>query len=181
MLKISAALVKKVKEARRNNNDLDELRKIRNAIGIALSKRKYLNAAELDLIVKWKLDTQYHRSKQQRLVNTDSVVIPITQACFAVDTENFEYKVELQIKLLSTLRGIATPLASAILAIALPTEYAVIDGVLWEYIFGKEKSSFSVKDYLLFLDVIKKLSDAAKLNMQDAEYGLWLLAMHSSK
>lgn len=59
--------------------------------------------------------------KAQRSINTDSVVIPVTQACFvAIDSKDWEYKVELQLKILCTLKGIPTPLDSAVLPYQCP-------------------------------------------------------------
>ncbi|MBT8635503.1 hypothetical protein C2751_07710 [Polynucleobacter paneuropaeus] len=181
MLKIDKVLAKKVINSVKNNKDYAETLALKAQIALALSKRKepYITAIELDSILKWKLDKQYHRSKTQREVNLDGVVVPITKACFAIQSSNVEYKTEIQLKLLTTLRGIATPLASAVLAICFPHQYAVIDSVLWEYIYGNEKNSFTTKDYLIFIEDIKKLACLAEMNIQDAEFGLWLLSAKS--
>lgn len=181
MLKIDKVLAKKVINSLQNNNDYAETLALKEQMALAISKRKepYITAVELDSILRWKLDKQYHRSKFQREVNVDEVVIPITKACFAIRSSDFEYKTEIQLKLLTTLRGVATPLASAVLAICLPNQYAVIDSVLWKYMYGKEKNSFTTKDYLIFMEDIKKLACLAKMNIQDTEFGLWLLSIES--
>jgi hypothetical protein len=181
MLKIDKVLANKVIKSVKDNEGYAETLDLKAQIALSLSKRKepYITAIELDGILKWKLDKQYHRSKLQREVNVDGLVIPITKACFSVQSNDFEYKTEIQLKLLTTLRGIAVPLASAVLAICYPHQYAVIDSVLWEYLYGTEKNSFTAKDYLTFIKDMRKLADLANMNIQDAEFGLWLLSTTS--
>lgn len=176
MLKPTKELAQKILAYTKNFKDINETSELKKKFSELLLKRKppYLTALEFDEIVKWKLDRQYHRSKEQRSINTDSVIIPITQSCFAIKSDNFEYQLELQLKQLTTLRGIALPLASAILAICFPTNYVVIDSILWKSIFDEEKSSFTINDYIKFIDFIKKLSIQTKLPLQDTEYMLWL-------
>lgn len=134
----------------------------------------YLTATELDLIIKWKLDKQYHRSKDQRSVNIDDVVIPITKACFAVSAYNKDYQTELRLKLLCSMKGVAIPLASSVLALCFPEDYVIIDSVLWREIYGEEKTSFTVSDYLRFVSFFKTLSKYTKLSLQETEHLLWL-------
>lgn len=176
MLKASKELAKKIIANSKKSEDVNETNELKKRFNTLLKKRSpaYLTAYEFDEIVKWKLDKQYHRSKEQRSVNTDSVIIPITQSCFAIHSDNKDYEVELKLKQLTTIRGIALPLASAVLAICFPTNYVVIDSVLWENIFGEEKSSFTINDYLKFLGFIKELSQHTKLPIQDTEHLLWL-------
>lgn len=134
----------------------------------------YLTAIEFDEILQWKLDSQYPRSRELRRLNLDSVVVPVTQAVFAVASESFEYEVDLKLKMLSSIRGVATPIASAVLALTDPDKFAVIDSVLWEAIYGEEKQAFSSRDYLKFLEVIRKIAMEADLNMQSAEHAIWI-------
>ena len=176
MLKASKELAKKIIANSKKSEDVNETNELKKRFNALLKKRSpaYLTASEFDEIVKWKLDKQYHRSKEQRSVNTDSVIIPITQACFAISSDNKDYETELRLKQLTTIRGIALPLASAVLAICFPASYVVIDSVLWESIFGEEKSSFTINDYLKFIGFIKELSLHTNLPIQDTEHLLWL-------
>jgi len=134
----------------------------------------HLTAEEFDEILQWKLDSQYPRSRELRRLNLDSVVVPVTKAAFAVASESFEYEVDLKLKILSSVRGVATPIASAVLALTDPEKFAVIDSVLWEAVFGEEKQAFSSRDYLKFLDFIRTLSGRVHMNMQATEHALWI-------
>jgi hypothetical protein len=180
MLKIDSALVKRLK-----NLPLDEdfinLDSLRGEFSHKLNSRKekFLDSKEFEQILCWKLDTQAHRSKQLRLVNVDGLVIPITKAYFNLKSENFEYETEVKIKLLTSLKGVGTPLASAVMAITEPQKYCIVDSVLWEFIFNEEKSSFTTNDYLKFHKVIIERSEKLDRDVQKTEFTLWKLSMSS--
>ena len=176
MLKATKELAKKIIANSTKSDVINETNELKKKFNALLKKRNppYLTALEFDEIVRWKLDKQYHRSKEQRSINTDSVIVPITKACFAITSTNSDYQIELQLKQLTTIKGIALPLASAILAICFPTNYVVIDSVLWESIFGEEKSSFTINDYLKFIGFIKTLALHTQMPIQDTEHLLWL-------
>ena len=134
----------------------------------------FITSGELDSIVAWKLDSQYPRSRDLRSLNTDEVVVPITTACLAISSEDPDYSLELKIKILSSLRGVATPLASAVLALLEPDKFAVIDSLLWKFIMKEDKQAFSSSDYRKFLLVIQDLSQYVSLPIQEAEHALWI-------
>lgn len=176
MLVPNASLATEIIKFSINSTDFEETNLLKVKFASIWKQRKpfFLLARELDEIIKWKLDTQYHRSKEQRNVNTDSVVIPITQSCFAITSSNRNYEIELKLKSLTNLRGVAIPLASAVLSICLPEKFVVIDSVLWEEIYGVEKSAFSVNDYMKFLQFFEDLSVFTKKDLQTTEHMLWL-------
>jgi hypothetical protein len=156
--------------------DFAETQKFKKRLQASVFARKpaYLNSSELDQIIAWKLDSQYPRSRALRSMNLDNVVVPVTRACLEVVSPDSPYEIELKIRILSTLRGIATPLASAVLAILEPNKYAVIDTLLWEFFMGQEKQAFSTTEYQLFLANVKELSGLTGLSMQETEHALWI-------
>ena len=176
MLKPDQELALKLRKLSASSDEFQETLQLKKQIKKALKEREtpYLSAIELDQILRWKLDKQYHRSKQQREINVDEVVVPITRACFSIQSNDKSYEIELKLKTLTTLRGVAIPLASAILAICFPDEFIVIDSLLWELIYEEEKSSFAVSDYLKFLSFFSLLSKHTKCSLQDTEHLLWL-------
>jgi hypothetical protein len=159
-----------------NSSDFAETQELKKRIQSAVFSRNpaYLNATELDQIIAWKLDSQYPRSKALRSLNSDNVVVPVTRACLEVATHDSLYSLELKIRILSTLRGVATPLASAVLALLEPDKYAVIDTILWEFFTGQEKQAFSATEYQIFLARIEDLSKVTGLSMQETEHALWI-------
>lgn len=159
-----------------NSPDFNETQKFKKRLQASVFARKpaYLNSNELDQIIAWKLDSQYPRSRALRSMNLDNVVVPITRACLEVASSDSQYAIELKIRILSSLRGIATPLASAVLAILEPDKYAVIDTILWEFFTGQEKQAFSTTEYQIFLAKIEELSGLTGLSIQETEHALWI-------
>jgi len=155
-----------------------ETQALKKTLSLSVFSRNppHINAQELDKIVAWKLDSQYPRSRDLRSLNLDDVVIPVTQACLGVSSPDSDYSVELKLRLLSTLRGIATPLASAVLALVEPEKFGVIDSVLWKFFTGKDKQAFSASDYKDFLTRMQELSKLTGLSIQEAEHALWIYA-----
>lgn len=181
MLEPTKELSEKIKCQLTDDFYFPELKKLKNKINTSFKKKEeiYLTSIELDEIIKWKLDRQYFRSAKSRMVNTDDVVIPVTRAAFSVKSADREYEISTKISLLSSLKGVATPLASAILAIVQPEKFAIIDSVLWLAIYDEERSTFSAKDYIKFLGFIEKLAAMSKLEVQEAEFALWLHLMRA--
>ncbi len=183
MLKPDQVLASKLLNLSVSSNDFQETLQLKKEIHKVLKERgtPYLTAIELNQILLWKLDKQYHRSKNQREINIDEVVIPITRACFSIRSVDKNYEIELKLKTLTTLRGVAIPLASAILAICYPDDFVVIDNLLWKLIYEEEKSSFTVNDYLKFLSFFSSLSQHTQRSLQDTEHLLWLYQQNSSQ
>ena len=82
MLKPDQGLALKLLKLSVSSDDFQETLQLKKQIKKALQEREvpYLSAVEFDQILRWKLDKQYHRSKQQREINVDEVVVPITRA-----------------------------------------------------------------------------------------------------
>jgi hypothetical protein len=181
MLKIDSLLISSLKKISVNDDDFLELDKLRIEYSELLlnRKEKFLTAIEFEKILCWKLDKQAHRSKLQRAVNVDSLVIPITKAYFSLSASDFSYETEVKIKLLSSLKGVGVPLASAVMSITEPEKYCIIDSVLWAYIFKEDKSAFTINDYLKFHHFIVKLSKKTDSDIQKTEFSLWKHSMYS--
>ena len=180
MLKLDKALVERLRKLP-FDDDFANLDALRGEFSRKLHSRKekYLDSKEFEQILCWKLDTQAQRSKQLRLSNVDGLIIPITKAYFNLKSENFDYETEVKIKILTSLKGVGTPLASAVMAITEPQKYCIIDSVLWEYIFNEEKSSFTTNDYLKLHRIILELSEKLERDVQKTEFTLWKLSMVS--
>jgi hypothetical protein len=176
----SSTLGAQLLEISKKSPDFIETQNLKNELKTSLATRehRFLTSVELDSILRWKLDSQYPRSRELRSGNVDSLVIPITKACFEVASDDFEYETDLKVKLLSSIRGIATPIASAVLALTQPDKYSVIDSVLWEKLYGVEKQAFSTREYLRFLGTIDQFRQYTNLSRQETECALWIYCMN---
>ena len=106
----------------------------------------YLTLVELEEILRWKLRKQLGRQKTRREGNTNENVIAITKAAFSVNHTDKDFETTLRLKLLCTLTGVEIPVASAILTLCFPAQYAVIDVRNWRQVYSgakKENKLFS--------------------------------------
>jgi len=114
----------------------------------------FLTKDEFDRVLKWKLRRQFNRQLARRAANTEDIIRAVTGLALTIDHNDPEYQLELRLGLLCCLRGVEVPVASAVLALAFPEEYAVIDFRVWRQMFGEEKSTFSIPDYQKYLGKI---------------------------
>jgi len=164
-----------LKSYRRNSVDYNETMRLRHQISIAKHERNpfFLNFNEFDQILRWKLRNQYGRQKALRNGNTESIIESITLLAFRITHTDKNYELELRLNLLTTIRGVGIGVASAILALCYPGEYAVVDFRGWRQIFGTEKSFFTINDYVQYLKEIKKLARTLNWLPQEVDLAIW--------
>ncbi len=133
----------------------------------------YLTSEELDEILHWKLRGQYGRQKERRKANTEDVIQTITGAALSITHPDEDYETELRLGILCCLRGVGVPVASAILALAFPERYAVIDFRGWRQIFGEERTTFSISDYKRYLREVKRLAGELGWPVQEVDLAIW--------
>src|SRR5713226_7762417 len=83
----------------------------------------YLTKADLDRIFRWKLRTQFGRNQRHRDTNSDSAYRVVTQAALSITESDLDYEAEVRTGVLTSLRGVGVPVASAILALTDPGHY----------------------------------------------------------
>jgi len=135
----------------------------------------YLNLEELEDILKWKLRGQYSRLRKKREINSDLNVITITKAAFAISHSDKDIETTLRLKILSTLTGVEIPVASAILTLCYPSLYSVIDFRNWRQIYKpeKQKTTYSTKEYIDYLKIIRQLAKEFDVTTQDIDIAIW--------
>jgi len=133
----------------------------------------YLTATELEEILQWKLGQQIGRRRRIRAANTDEVIRAVTGLALTIQHPDKEYELELRTNILCTLRGISVPVASAILALVFPEEYAVIDFRVWRQLFGKQRTVFSIAAYKQYNRRIRSLAKELGWSMQEVDHAIW--------
>lgn len=132
-----------------------------------------LTASEFEEILHWKLDQQIGRQRALRAANTDELVRAVTGLALTIAHDDKSYEHELRVSILCSLRGVSVPVASAVLALVFPEEYAVIDYRGWRQVSGEHRTAFSVPDYKKYMREIRRL--AAELNWlpQEVDHAIW--------
>lgn len=172
--------LQEIKENKQTADDFEETEKIKKHISELKKIRKplYLDKNDLERILIWKLRSQYGRGAKIRQDNTDDVIRSVTQLALNITHENERYETTLRLNLLSCLRGINTPIASAILTLTYPEKYAVIDFRNWRQLFDEDKRSFSMREYIVYLGKIKEFAKELGWTPQEVDIAVW---SHDSK
>lgn len=136
-------------------------------------KPMFLDKSDFENILKWKLRSQFGRQRNLRQSNTDEVIQKITRLVFELQHPSSNYETELKLKILTSIKGVEIPVASAILTLTNPDKYAVIDFRVWRQLFDSKKSYYTLTDYLKYLTVIKELSLKYDLKFQQIDMAIW--------
>jgi hypothetical protein len=132
----------------------------------------FLTACDFDDILKWKLKGQYGRQKEYRAMNSDKVIRDVTRLALSITHENEDYELELRVSILCSLRGVAVPVASAVLTLVYPNEYAVIDFRNWRQFFGERKNGFSLNDYKQYMEQMRRLATELDWTVQEVDLAI---------
>lgn len=155
--------------------DYEETERLKSTLHLLRETRIpfFLEAADLEPIFKWKLGGQYGRGLRHRSMNSNSAYRIATRAAFEVQEANFYYEIELRFGFLTALRGVGVPVASAILALADPAKYCVIDFRGWRALFGERRSSFDIGHYKRYLRRVRELSVELGWSPQETDLAIW--------
>lgn len=133
----------------------------------------YLEPADLAPVLSYKLRQQEARTRKHRRDWSPELVTAITRAAFSVSLANREVELLSRVSILTALPGVGVPVASAILAMAEPERYAIVDFRVWQQIFGRSKRKFSPADYLAYMRKLWPLSEQLGWNPQVVDWCLW--------
>jgi thermostable 8-oxoguanine DNA glycosylase len=135
----------------------------------------YLQINELQDILEWKLRGQIGRQLIRRNTNTNDNIIIITKAAFSVTHKDIDIETSLRLQILTSLSGVAVPVASAILTLCFPSHYSVIDFRNWRQIYGNlpKKTTPSIKDYTDYLKIIRAMATEFEVTPQEIDIAIW--------
>lgn len=167
-----------LKSYRDKASDYEGTKQLESYFAMLRKKRipLYLTGEDFDKILKWKLRGQYGRQFQRRQGNTEETIKRVTELGLNICHEDKDYELEIGLKILTALRGVGIPVASAILAIVYPEEYAVIDRLNWCVLYDKDRASFTANQYKKYLSKIKSFAEALKWYPQEVDLAIWAYA-----
>ncbi len=142
----------------------------------SLRKRRhplYLTAAEFEEILTWKFGRQAQRHRERRQANTDRVIRSVTRLALNLTHPDRDYELGLRLSILCTLRGVSLLVASAVLALTFPDEYAVIDFRVWRQLFTEQRYSFSIAHYRKYMRVMRRLARQLNWPVQEVDHAIW--------
>jgi thermostable 8-oxoguanine DNA glycosylase len=175
--------VDEIRKYRFSSPDYDETEALKRKFAGLRQTRKplYLTSSEFDEILRWKLRSQYGRQLEARKVNTEEIIRSVTGLALNISHIDQDYQLELQIGILTSIRGVGVPVASAILALIFPDEYAVIDFRVWRQVFVREATSFTVSDYKKYMKVLRNFSEELGQPVQEVDLAIWTYDLKNNK
>lgn len=164
-----------IEALRTSSDDWKETERLKAHFAQVRLKRHplFLTAAEFDNILRWKLRQQYGRQLALRAANTDEVIRAVTRLALTIAHDDKDYEVELRVGALCTLRGVSVAVASAVLALVFPDEYAVIDFRVWRQLFDEERRMFSISNYKRYLREMRRLAEELGWPVQEVDLAIW--------
>ncbi|MBH2020801.1 MAG: hypothetical protein I8H91_15040 [Burkholderiales bacterium] len=147
-------------------------------IGRQARMRGYYTRSEFLRICKWK--SGRHIGLCQ--LNTERQVQAATRRAFSASSE------QAQMEALLTLKGVAVPRASALLAAADPKRFGVIDIRAWQFLHGagavsrnKAGRGLSINNWLDYLPVIRSVASIVGTSPRLVELALYKAHKKASK
>ncbi len=157
---------------RHTGRDSAETERIKNKLARHKEERSpfFITGSEFDEILHW---YQYSRGSARNKVNTDDIVQAVTRLALNIFHPNAEYEAELRIGILCVMRDVTVSIASAILALTYPHNYAIIDLRGWRQIFSENRLSFSIPDYQKYLQQLRSLAEELGWPVQEVDLAIW--------
>ena len=159
----------------RKGRDFEETECLKAKLAQLRGERQpfYLSEAVFEEFLVWKLDKQLGGQRALRAANTDEIIRAITGLALTIRLQDKEYELELRVNILCALRGVDVPVASAVLALVFPDEYAVIDYRVWRQLFDEEKRVFFLPDYRRYMGEIRRLASELGWPVQEVDHAIW--------
>jgi hypothetical protein len=169
---IAANQIRPLREAA---SDDEEIRLIKTLLA---NRRRsggtlYLNKKDFDRIARWKLGRQLGRVKRHLEKNTRRLVHKTTRLALDSEADDEDSACKTRLNILMTLPGVGIGLASAILALAFPERYCVIDFRGWYQLFRQRRTAFSPADYVRYLRKVRILADELGWTPQEVDVAIW--------
>ena len=133
----------------------------------------HLTPATFEAVLDWKLRKQRNRTKKLRSCLTADLVRHITTCVAQVKHKDEKIEREIKLRVLCALPGVGLGVATAILTLAHPKDYGIIDFRAWKVLYGEDKRVFTVGDYAKYLADLRKIAVELGCDAQEADFLLW--------
>jgi len=136
-------------------------------------ENRFLTIPTYDKILEWKLQNQNQRIKRIKSGSPDSLIEGITECYFKVEHLDDEMTIRIKMHVLLSIPWIGIGIRSAIMALHEPELYGATDFRTWSVLFQKEKKTFSINDYMIYLTKVRELAIEINCDILEIDYILW--------
>jgi len=135
-----------------------------------VKRKKFLTKDQFYIVAMWKTP----RPKNHYLNNSEEIIKKVSQKVITAKSE------EEKMQYLTSLKGVSIAVASSLLTIMNPKDYGIIDIRVWQllYKYGEVKTKpggqgFNIKDWLIYLKILRKYATQFNTNVRDIERTLF--------
>jgi hypothetical protein len=160
---------------RYTSDNYQETQALKERLARLRTKRQpyFLDADDFDEVAKWKLRGQYGRQQRERESNPRPAYPVVPRAVFELTLDDLDQELEMRVGQLRALRGVGVGVASAVLALAEPEKYCVVDFRGWRRAFDEEKRGFRVEDYKRYRRQVAGLAKGLGWPIQEVDLAIW--------
>jgi hypothetical protein len=145
---------------------------LRSCLGLA--PERGLTAELFDRILDWKLRGQRGRTEKHRGQIEENMLGAVTASAFQLAHPDRRCLAAVRLQALASLPGVGFGVASAIMTLVFPEQYGVIDFRVWRVIFDESRTSFTVSQYLKYLEAVWECSQQLGWHPQKVDYFTWV-------
>ncbi len=149
--------------------------------GKRAKKQGFYSKKDFEIVCGWKTP----RQKNNHRKNTSSEIRKQTKAAFALIGNKLPVDCDKErqcILELTKLHGVGIPTASALLSVAFPKSYGIIDIRLWETLWclgiikdDKKRSDIHITQWIQAITLYRRIAKEHNVTVRRFEYSLFLL------
>lgn len=119
----------------------------------------FLNYNTFADIIDWKLMEQVGRAEKIKQASPEPLIQAITQCYLQVQHPDPILDIKIKMNVLLSIPWIGIGIASSLMSLHRPDNYAGLEQNSWNALFQKNKKSLSIKEYLEYLKRVRELAE----------------------
>jgi thermostable 8-oxoguanine DNA glycosylase len=155
------------------NSEWERTMGLRNLVGHEFSTQGYLTLQTFNKVLDWKLRQQRKRTEKLRIENTADLIRELTGTFWRVKHNAPDKVVEIKLGVLMSIPGTGIGVASALLTLSDPANFAIIDFRNWKVLYSEDKRHFTVPEYKKYLADVRQLAEQLDCDVQEVDFLLW--------
>jgi hypothetical protein len=146
---------------------------LRGCVSSEFATLGHLTLKTFDSVLDWKLRQQRKRTEKHRSQNNNNLIRELTGAFWRVQHDSSDKLLEIKLKILQSIPGVGIGVASTILTLSNPANFAIIDFRNWKVLYAQDKQGFTVSEYKKYLADMQKLASQLHCDVQEIDFILW--------
>ena len=156
-----------------NNPEWSHILSLRILVRHEFKAHGFLTLSTYEAVLDWKLRKQRKRTEKHREENSSELIKELTGVYWRIKHESSDKELDIKLAVLTAIPSVGIGIASAILALSHPEDYAIIDFRNWKVLYNEEKRQFSSGDYKKYLAEVREIAKKLDCDVQEVDYLLW--------